>query len=159
LDPLFKFHDGNNNHPSLVFETQGSTQVTIQNLTAGFAGTGPAEGAFPDPPFNANWDYRITCEAACTGGGFNGAYVGPLAFDIFNAGGLTENIFSSPFTFNGTPIFFGVDVVNGAGDTGNVGAVLSAVPEPSTWAMMILGFFGVGFMAYRRKGQGQVRLA
>jgi hypothetical protein len=25
-----------------------------------------------------------------------------------------------------------------------------AVPEPSTWAMMILGFAGVGFMAYRR---------
>ena len=27
----------------------------------------------------------------------------------------------------------------------------SAVPEPSTWAMMILGFLGVGFMAYHRK--------
>jgi hypothetical protein len=27
----------------------------------------------------------------------------------------------------------------------------AAVPEPSTWAMMILGFAGVGFMAYRRK--------
>jgi len=26
----------------------------------------------------------------------------------------------------------------------------SDVPEPSTWAMMILGFAGVGFMAYRR---------
>jgi hypothetical protein len=26
-----------------------------------------------------------------------------------------------------------------------------AVPEPSTWAMMILGFAGMGFMAYRRK--------
>jgi hypothetical protein len=25
------------------------------------------------------------------------------------------------------------------------------VPEPSTWAMMILGFAGVGFMAYRRR--------
>ncbi len=36
----------------------------------------------------------------------------------------------------------------------------AAVPEPSTWAMMILGFFGVGFMAYRRKGnQPAVRLA
>ena len=36
----------------------------------------------------------------------------------------------------------------------------TAVPEPSTWAMMILGFFGVGFMAYRRKGnQPAVRLA
>ncbi|MEO8321236.1 MAG: PEPxxWA-CTERM sorting domain-containing protein [Bradyrhizobium sp.] len=29
--------------------------------------------------------------------------------------------------------------------------VTSAVPEPSTWAMMILGFFGVGFMMYRRR--------
>jgi hypothetical protein len=28
-----------------------------------------------------------------------------------------------------------------------------AVPEPSTWAMMILGFAGIGFMAYRRRNQ------
>jgi Protein of unknown function (DUF642)/PEP-CTERM motif len=28
---------------------------------------------------------------------------------------------------------------------------VTAIPEPSTWAMMILGFFGIGFMAYRRK--------
>jgi hypothetical protein len=32
--------------------------------------------------------------------------------------------------------------------------VASAVPESSTWAMMILGFAGVGFMAYRRKQNG-----
>lgn len=30
---------------------------------------------------------------------------------------------------------------------------VSAVPEPSTWAMMILGFTGVGFLAYRRRSQ------
>jgi hypothetical protein len=29
--------------------------------------------------------------------------------------------------------------------------VTSAVPEPSTWAMMILGFFGLGYMGYRRR--------
>jgi PEP-CTERM motif len=29
--------------------------------------------------------------------------------------------------------------------------VQAAVPEPSTWAMMLLGFAGVGFMAYRRR--------
>jgi hypothetical protein len=29
----------------------------------------------------------------------------------------------------------------------------SPVPEPSTWAMMVLGFAGVGFMTYRRRGQ------
>jgi hypothetical protein len=41
------------------------------------------------------------------------------------------------------------------GNYANVAAgTISAVPEPSTWAMMILGFFGVGFMAYRRKQNG-----
>jgi len=32
-------------------------------------------------------------------------------------------------------------------------SVTSGVPEPATWAMMILGFAGVGFMAYRRKSK------
>lgn len=43
-------------------------------------------------------------------------------------------------------------------DFGNF-TVAGAVPEPSTWAMMILGFFGVGVLAYRRKNQGSVRPA
>jgi hypothetical protein len=30
---------------------------------------------------------------------------------------------------------------------------VAAVPEPSTWAMMTLGFAGVGFVAYRRKSK------
>ena len=30
---------------------------------------------------------------------------------------------------------------------------VAAVPEPSTWAMVILGFAGVGFMAYRQKSK------
>lgn len=29
----------------------------------------------------------------------------------------------------------------------------TAVPEPSTWAMLLLGFAGLGFMAYRRKSK------
>lgn len=36
---------------------------------------------------------------------------------------------------------------------------VAPVPEPSTWAMMILGFVGVGFMAYRRRSGLSVRLA
>ena len=34
-----------------------------------------------------------------------------------------------------------------------ISGLAPAVPEPSTWAMMILGFAGVGFMAYRRKNK------
>jgi hypothetical protein len=30
---------------------------------------------------------------------------------------------------------------------------ISAVPEPSTWAMLVLGFAGIGFTAYRRKSK------
>ena len=38
--------------------------------------------------------------------------------------------------------------------TGSFGAATVApVPEPSTWAMMILGFFGLAFMAYRRRNR------
>jgi hypothetical protein len=48
----------------------------------------------------------------------------------------------------------GVESAFIGGNTGYelLGSV-SAVPEPSTWAMMLLGFAGVGFMAYRRKSK------
>ena len=36
--------------------------------------------------------------------------------------------------------------------------VQSAVPEPSTWAMMLLGFAGIGLMTYRRR-KGMAGLA
>jgi hypothetical protein len=39
-----------------------------------------------------------------------------------------------------------------AGYTGGV-ATVAAIPEPSTWAMLLLGFVGVGFVAYRRRNQ------
>jgi hypothetical protein len=37
-------------------------------------------------------------------------------------------------------------------------AVLTGVPEPSTWALMALGFAGLGFAAYRRKSQALAEL-
>ncbi|WP_334537188.1 PEP-CTERM sorting domain-containing protein [Bradyrhizobium sp. AZCC 2230] len=33
---------------------------------------------------------------------------------------------------------------------------VSAVPEPSTWAMMIIGFYGLGWMAYKRKNSAVI---
>jgi hypothetical protein len=66
----------------------------------------------------------------------------------------------------GTLAFFSSDITtqkSGSDDatTGDVGALTltTAIPETSTWAMMILGFMGVGFMAYRRRGQPSLRLA
>jgi hypothetical protein len=57
----------------------------------------------------------------------------------------------SPFS-KGTLSGNDIDEVGPAGF--GVGTLaVSAVPEPSTWAMMLLGFGGIGFMAYRRKAK------
>jgi hypothetical protein len=53
-------------------------------------------------------------------------------------------------------------LVSDGGDDGQTvqvsGVITAAVPESSTWAMMILGFMGVGFLAYRRRAQPSLRL-
>lgn len=60
------------------------------------------------------------------------------------------NLASGP----GNSVFDGI--VNGTTFLNVTGtANISAVPEPSTWAILILGFCGLGFMAYRRKQTGQ----
>jgi len=56
----------------------------------------------------------------------------------------------------GQNIFFTVDVAavtNRVVKTGNVGATLTGggVPEPATWAMMILGMGGIGVTLRRRR--------
>jgi len=37
--------------------------------------------------------------------------------------------------------------------------ITTAVPEPSTWAMLLLGFASIGFMAYRRKPKAALMAA
>lgn len=48
------------------------------------------------------------------------------------------------------------DFVSGFDDV--VIRTVDAVPEVSTWAMMIIGFAGVGYLAYRRRGNPRVGL-
>jgi PEP-CTERM motif len=53
---------------------------------------------------------------------------------VINLGNFGPNI---DLTING----FGAFVIGG---------VVEAVPEPSTWALMLLGFAGLGYAGYRR---------
>jgi PEP-CTERM motif len=87
-----------------------------------------------------------------------------LTFDLAYSGTLSASTFGISSNPNNAPTFipayFSVDVLYNQLIDPNFGATaiptISAVPEPSTWAMMILGFFGIGFMAYRRKQTGPV---
>jgi hypothetical protein len=52
------------------------------------------------------------------------------------------------------------EIFSGSEADGNQLLILDvspAVPEPSTWATMILGFVGLGFMAYRRKSSTMLK--
>ena len=64
--------------------------------------------------------------------------------------------------------FFQDDIATGTNEAGpgfvdqiiiNGSAISSSVPEPSTWAMLLLGFTGIGFMAYRRKSKSALMAA
>lgn len=73
----------------------------------------------------------------------------------WNNGG--SNTVATQYATGGNPNSF-IDVYNGQYVPGNW-SLTAAVPEPATWAMMLLGFFGVGFTAYRRKSNRAFRLA
>jgi hypothetical protein len=83
---------------------------------------------------------------------------------INNEGTRSFTLGTSGIFFNGTTFelfWSGTDPMFGTigGDT-TLTAATPAVPESSTWAMMLLGFAGLGFMAYRRKQGGhRLRLA
>ncbi len=52
--------------------------------------------------------------------------------------------------YNGGPSCYGD---NSGAFTVNVAGVTSGVPEPATWALMLLGFGGLGFAGYRASGK------
>jgi PEP-CTERM motif len=71
--------------------------------------------------------------------------VGAFNLDVINV------LFSNSGNFN--PVgAFGQNVAPNLG-VGSPFAISAAVPEPSTWAMLLIGCAGVGFMAYRRRSQ------
>jgi hypothetical protein len=138
-------------HPGLYFDYE--IQLTSGNVAA-FAISGYSG-------FQAS--VKECGISNCGGSGANGVLATSasrssdgdvITFDFGNtltAGQHSANmqIFSSASLFQ-DPFAFFTDI---SGNTFSIGAVAPAVAEPSTWAMMILGFAGIGFMAYRRKSK------
>ncbi len=55
--------------------------------------------------------------------------------------------------FMAPPDFMGID------DTGAITFAPGSIPEPSTWAMLLLGFAGLGLLGWRGKKKAQAAAA
>ena len=89
-----------------------------------------------------------------------GVLAGPIDFDI-------AGVRVSDFLQNAKSYWAVVDVLGSAG-TGEAGGlfgvtttvtITSGVPEPSTWAMMFIGFAGLGLAGYRKARSARTALS
>jgi hypothetical protein len=134
--------DGVGGLPGTVVAS-GSSSLTATLLGSGFFGGGISRDVYQEnfdiaPTVLASGEYYFALNVPVTdvllifgtenGGGARIVGAGPWQF----------------YTLNQVPRSFAVSLN---------GDEVASVPEPSTWAMMILGFAGVGFMAYRRKSK------
>jgi PEP-CTERM motif len=131
--------------------------------TAGFTSAGA--GTYYAPSIVTNGDsssfnWAILCATVCAGGSTDGT-ISELMFDVYGTN-LGLGFINGTNAFPNDDIYFGADVAYepvGAGvSTGNIGATfVSSVPEPATWAMMILGFGMVGYAMRRRRSMELAR--
>ena len=159
--------------------TQGES-FTLANLT-GISGAGPAPLPFwdvllVDPSNSAN---KLLLQGSASSGlganvlTANGTLIGTGSLNNITAASgtwaqLSTQVDDGTALGNWTVAAVGVGE-GGYGPTGptygqpmaqitslTVGSsdVVAAVPEPSTWAMMVLGFAGLGLLSYRRTRKG-----
>jgi hypothetical protein len=112
---------------------------------------GPVVWGFFGAPLNDNNpnDVSITPFATGVGGTISGKW-DALEGNNTTLAAQVENILNGRSYINFHTTQFGGGEIRGN---------ISAVPEPSTWAMMVLGFAGVGYMAYRRKAKSALMTA
>jgi hypothetical protein len=144
---------GSNTHNSLAFDLVGSPTVTYKGLTGEpFANSGAMSNASPFGPFGYSLDF--------TGKNGNPTGVTTLSFEIYSAAASALHpLLLGSTDYNGTPLYFSADIYAN-GQTGNVAATGvpttgGGVPEPASWAMMLVGFGGLGaVLRAQRRRQG-----
>ncbi len=150
---LFLFNDSlSGSTITNISATLNGTTVAITGGLSGFTNLSPVHA-------NGTGDFTASVEctlsSSCNGG--STPNINDLHFTV------TSATFAQLETANSLGNIFVADILCGqtgcTGLTGDVDVNVGVVPEPSTWGMLIIGFAGIGFMAYRRKSQGHFRLA
>jgi hypothetical protein len=140
-------------HWAFSFSLNGAPALTFSG-PSGFALTTDL-GDIKNAPFDG-FDYGVSCGSPACGSGGSSPFTGPLAFSISGTGLTLAMLGTANDLYNGQTIRFAADTISqGArGATGTIGGgtLVPSVPEPATWAMMILGMgmVGMGLRMRRR---------
>lgn len=154
-------------NPSNASTATGSAVVVFDdvlltmNVSTSFAGLigGPASAAHlhccAAPPANVGVAVGFTGFPAATSGSYNNAFNLALG-TTFNAGFLTSNGGNATTAFN--TLLSGVkagqayvNIHNSTFAGGEIRGFLAPIPEPETYALMIVGLAAVGMAARRRR--------
>ena len=144
--------------PATFFASTGGSHVTVgfnldKSITAADIMGLPASPTFAfELPINGIPSGFGNMSAGLQGNwnGTKNHFAGPIDFTI-------AGVSVSDFVAN-TKGFFAVADLLGPNGTGEVGGMIettitqtsSSVPEPSTWAMLLVGFAGLGYAGYRK---------
>jgi hypothetical protein len=121
---------------------EGGGHVHIDSIALTFY---TAAGTFVGQITGANFDYLTTDPGTGKAGFLIGADAAQQVAlqNLLNAAGQTGHV----------GLTASLSDVDSGGDTFTAINIAPGIPEPSTWAMMILGFAGVGFLTYRRRNR------
>lgn len=152
------FNQAGQGHESLGFNFTNIGSDTFQNFVETDVVGGHPTGGFGAASFvepgNGNFNglkYGLDWAGVSNNGHLTTTGIKRVTFDVLGSG-----LVLAP-TGNAPPIYFKVDVASifptGAVRTGIVGATLvnGGIPEPGSWALMIVGFGGVGAVLRRSR--------
>jgi hypothetical protein len=158
--------------PFLYFQLTDANPIKFSDLSLGGTISGktysyndPTTKGGPFDPSSGNFPGTYDFEATCTNSTAGKICGSTFTFTASGATTADPFVIGAPAghgLFAGDDIALVADLSLKCGDkrcTGLVGSepilggpgLTTGVPEPSTWAMMIVGFMGLGFLAYRKK--------
>ena len=138
--------------------TTGTTYMSVQN-----GGTEQATWATPQNSLRIYWGSidalpvdGILNEVSVTVDGYTLTGSDLVALGAMGNGNQNSPANNQWVTITGLGSFTTVDF-HDAGANAFEFSLSSGVPEPSTWAMMVLGFAGLGYVAFRRNSKVRVQ--
>ena len=139
------------------FNTSGDTTPPIEEQV--FATIGRPN--VPEGVFTDTYLFIVDAEGAGSGSLTTSSTAGILTFTsvTFNGELLDLSEVLSPNGISGLPIFAGAEnqlIIQGTATGpatygGTITFTPGAIPEPGTWAMMLMGFGGLGYVMRRRR--------